>query len=148
MRFVRDYLMGGFLMLLVFAIPFLASAQEPLQVPDDAWIPLAKELLDAMVNGAWWQAAAAALALIGFGLRRFGPSIWPPLGTVPGVIITSFVLAFGGGLLNALAAGTGLDWPTIWTALKIGGSAAGGWGALELIWNWMKNKMPSVGMVK
>jgi|SRR5690606_1683540 len=103
-------------------------------------VALAQAILSAVVAGQWWPAAAAAVAALAIAVKKWGAAVWPPLGTVPGVIISTFVLAVAGGLLNTLAAGAALTLEVVWTALVVGGTAAGGWVAVEKLIAWWKSR--------
>ena len=118
-----------FTMFLVFA----TQTVDPLLV-------IAGEILSAVMEGNWWIAVSSALALLAMVQRRFGERIWKPLASVPATIIGSFLFSFLGGVTNALAAGVAISWPVIAKALEIGFAAAGGWGALELLWRWVTGR--------
>lgn len=106
----------------------------------DPLLVIAGEILSAVVEGNWWIAVSSALALLAMVQRRFGERIWKPLASVPATIIGSFLFSFLGGVTNALAAGVTVSWPVVATALEIGFAAAGGWGALELLWRWLTGR--------
>ena len=118
--------------MLSFLLTFTAASDPALLVE------LAQAILSHVVAGQWWPAAAAGVAALGIVVRRWGAELWPVLGTVPGMIGSSFLLAFSGGILNVLAAGDAITAAVIWTALQIGGAAAGGWVAVEKLVAWWK----------
>lgn len=108
--------------------------------PIEEIVPHAQLVLDAVVVGRWWSAVAAALAILALLVKRYGAKLWAPLATTPGVILSTFLLAFFGGLANSFAAGVEFSLAAITTAASIGLSAAGGWGALEVLWKTVKPK--------
>lgn len=109
----------------------------------DPFFAAASAVLDAVLHGQWWVAAAAAVGLLSLSVRRWGASLWAPLGSVPGVIGSSFVLAVLGGLVNAGLVSGG--WPTfdsslLLAMLQIGVTAAGGSAVLPALWDWWKGR--------
>lgn len=99
----------------------------------EEFIPFAQTIFEAVISGQWWLAVATLFAALALVVRRFPDKLPASLGTVPGVILLTFGLSFGGGLANALAAGAAFSWEVIRTALSIGGAAVGGWAALETL---------------
>ena len=127
----------GFALLLVFPTMVLAQVVDP---SPDAWIPLAQALLDAVMNGQLWAAVAAGIGLLGFLLRYHGPKLWAPLGYLPVVVGIQFVFTFAGGMVNHLVAGADITSEMVWTALRIAGAAAGGFGVIEAIFKWFRDR--------
>lgn len=99
-------------------------------------LALAGPLLEAVVAGNWWIAAGILVALLALVVRRYGAKLWAPLATLPGVFASTFVLAALGGLFNTLAAGQAFVLATVFAAIKVGFTAAGGWVALEALFRW------------
>lgn len=98
------------------------------------------DILTAVTEGHWWAAVAGVLSLTALLLRRYGASIWAPLGTVPGVVVSTLLLSTLGGLANALGAGEAFSAPLLVTAGKIGLTASGAWALAE----WLISRQGAV----
>lgn len=104
----------------------------------DELIELSGVLLQAILNGEWWAAAAVVVAILMLGLR-LGP--WEILKTVPVQVLGSFLLAALGGVINVLTAGGAFSLEVLVAVIKIGaaaGAAAGGIPALVAWWKARK----------
>lgn len=100
---------------------------------------LAGELLEAVVHGQWWAAAAVLVTMLLLGLRQLP---WEPIRTVPAQVVGAFVLAALGGVLHALAAGAGVSGEVLATALKIGAASGAAAGGLPALLEWWRGRMP------
>lgn len=99
----------------------------------EEFIPFASQIFDAVVHGQWWAAVSAVLAALAFFVRKHPERLPDKLQSVPVLVGLTFGLSFAGGLVNALAAGAGLSWVVVQTAIQIAFAAIGGWAGVELV---------------
>lgn len=108
--------------------------------PSSAVVSLATDLLMAIVSGEWWKVAVAVVAMLSLVIRWKGASLWKPLGTVPGLVISSFALAFAGGFVNAGLADDFAWVPVLLAALKIAVSSSITSGGVTALWAWFQSR--------
>lgn len=103
--------------------------------PDSSLLDLAKPVLDAVLAGHGWLAAAGALILAAAGARRYLAPKVPFFATAAGAVVLVFVGAYGGAVITGLAAaGTSTLTATLaYAALKVALAASGGYAALRPI---------------
>lgn len=114
--------------LLLFAALLCQTAIDP-----SLFIGIAGDVYTAVTSGEWWAAAAAAISGISLFVRWKGPSLWKPLGTLPGMLGTSFVLSFALGLVNAAMVGAEVGLDFLLTGLRVGFAGAGGAALVTLV---------------
>lgn len=101
--------------------------------PDDL-SEAAKAVLDAVMSGQGWLAAALALVFVVAFARKFGKNLPAPIGPFLQSDIGGDVLvaagSFGGALATAFAAGSSLTGGLLLTALGVAAAAMGGYRVL------------------
>lgn len=103
--------------------------------PDDGSLfDLAKPVLDAVMNGHGWLAAAAALVFVTALARRYLPSVSPKFAWVGGDVggtAAAILMSFGGALATTLAGGGAPSLEMVKMALIVAIGAAGGYTMLK-----------------
>ncbi len=123
-------------MVLVFIFSFAGTALAAGAVApaDGSLLDLAKPVLDAVMHGQWFLAAAGALVLTAaLAKRQLAPHV-PWLRTDWGAALLVVVGSFGGAVFTALvAAGPGavMSSALAYTAIKVALAAAGGYSLLK-----------------
>lgn len=155
MRKFLEPLIVMFLVLTGFVT--MAYAAGPSTEPEPI-LDLAKPVLDAIMHGQWWLAASAGLILVVSALRKYAPVegrfgwLGRAVASTPGVMGTTFALAFGGAVFNALLAlgpAGVMSLAIAKTALWIGVAAIGAWKAVHTLATWAvstnfyKTKVPA-----
>lgn len=110
---------------------FAATAAVP--DPNGSWLDLAKPVLDAVLHGNGWIAAASFLVLASaFTLKVLAPK-YAFFRSATGALVIVFSGAYGGAVLTALSAAgtTALTGALALAALKIAVVAAGGYSVLR-----------------
>lgn len=132
-----------------FAATALATGAIDPQPGNESLFDLAKPVLDAVMNGNGWLAAAGALVLLVAATMKYGAPRWPWLNSDFARSALVFVGAFGGAVSTALLAlgGSGMSGALAFTALKIAITASGGYQGLKKLivpaLEWLKSKLPS-----
>lgn len=106
------------------------AAQEPESITESI-TELAKPVLDAVLAGDWFIAAALALVLFVGLFTRYAPDRWTRHSAVKAGAV--LVGAFGGALATTVAAGAPFAASTFWVAFKIAISAAGGYSMFKAL---------------
>lgn len=128
------------LLVVIFLAAFTGTALATEAVSAAADPPLfeaAKAVFDAVVSGQWWAAAALAVVLLVAGVRKYMPASWKAgaKGDLIGVG-TAALMSFASAIaVWALAqpAGAVMSTGVILTALKVAGTAIGGYTAIHKI---------------
>lgn len=133
-----------------FLFGFVPTAFAAGAITDDgSLLDLAKPILDAVLNGHGWIAAAAALVFAATMARRYLAPQWPFLNGGFGAALIVLAGSFGGAVLVGLAAaGTStLTFALAAAALKVAFVAAGGYSILKplivgLVEPWLIARFP------
>lgn len=137
--------------ILFFLGAFTATAFAQGVVTDGSLADLAKPVLDAVVNGHGWYAAALAVVLLCALAKRFMPASWAEgaKGDVIGVGLV-FTMATAAAVGTVLAVPDAVfSWAVLHAAMKVGIGAAGGYTILHKLasalvaTDWYKAKAPA-----
>jgi hypothetical protein len=120
-----------------------AFASQAVAGEDGSWLDLARPVLDAVLGGQWFLAAALALVLAAGLASKYGAKRWPVLGTGAGKAALVLLGAFGGACATALAAGTAPTAALMWTATQLAFAAAGGYSLVRALLGPLVAKAPA-----
>lgn len=114
------------------ATSFAASGAE---TASDSLADLAKPVLDAVMSGQGFYAAALTLVLAVALMRRYAPK-WAPkafgwVATDAGGVLTSFLMSFAGAMATTLAGGDSPSLGMAKSAVGVALAASGGYVALK-----------------
>lgn len=152
-KFIEPIIIAMLLLAGFAGMAFAAGA--PTSPDDQSLIELMRPVLDAVMHGQWWIAAAAGLVLSVAAMRRYSDKLGrfgKAVKTEPGIIATTFVLSFAGAALTALtAAGPGavVSSALAMMSAKIAFAAVGGWMIIHKVATWAvatefyKTKVPA-----
>ena len=99
----------------------------------------AKAIFDAVMHSQWWAAAALSVVLACALARKYMPASWKD-GVKGDILGTSmaFVMAFAGAIATwAIAPGAVMSAGVLFTALKIGAAAIGGYTIVHKVVGWL-----------
>jgi hypothetical protein len=138
------------ILVLLGAFTGTALASDVVAASDPSLSEAAKLVFDAVMNGAWWTAAAYGVILACVGVRKLLPSSWREgvKGDVVGTAL-AFLLAFAGAIATvASAPGAVMTGAVALTALKIGLVAIGGYTFIHKVAGWLAawGKLPPWAM--
>jgi hypothetical protein len=129
-RILTAVVVAGVALVAFMSTSWAAGAAAP---EDGSVVDLAKPVLDAVMNGQGWMAAAGALMLAVALARRYAPGKAGELvRSDAGGVAASFLMSFAGAAATALAATGGapsLD--VLKTAFGVAAGASGGYVALK-----------------
>ena len=132
-----NYLTILIFMLLSFVGTSVAFAQS------EGLAELAKPVLDAVLSGQYVYAAALALVLGVALLRRYGGSRWPLLASRKAAPFLVLVGSLAAALATGISAGSTLTATTLWAAVKVAVSAAGGYSLLKAVLKPLEDRAPA-----
>jgi hypothetical protein len=138
----------------LFSFGATAAAATAVTSDDASLLELAKPVMDAVMKGNWWLAAALSVILLTSATRKYLPDSWGGkyVRSDVGGMLTEFMLSFAGAIATAAAAAGTLfvmEGALALTALKIGFAAVGGFVAIHKLATWMistsfwNEKMPA-----
>lgn len=127
----------------LLAFTATAGAAGAVAPEDGSWLDLARPVLDAVLGGHWFLAAALALVLTVGLASKYGAKRFPVLATGPGKALLVLVGAFGGALATAATAATAPSLALMWTAAKVAFFAAGGYSLVSSLVGPLVTKAPA-----
>jgi hypothetical protein len=147
MRNTLSLVIAAFALLL--AMTGTALARTAADVPPDLGdlLELAKPVLDAILAGQYWLAAAGALILAVGLVRRYVVPKVPFLQTDAGGTLLTFVVSFGGAMATSIAASAGIfSLALVKPAFGLAFAAIGGFLAVKRlvipVFDWLADITP------
>lgn len=116
-----------------FSFGATATAANAVAPDDGSLLDLARPVLDAIVAGHGWLAAALAVVMIVAAVRRYLPDAYGGkfARSDVGGIVAAFAVAFAGAVATSLTAGAAMSAGIALAAVKVALGAAGGYSILH-----------------